>query len=151
MRHFSRHRLSQMIGTNPSEADLVICMVRDINTLIPGAYCWRMETRGIPKRTKTGWKVERNDMERGKPDISGSVTPMDSYGDFEGHKGLSFVIEAKMPGEYLKPHQREWLFDYLLRGGGRAAVCHSSAEAMEFVKAVQTGANAVGAEILRTV
>lgn len=140
-------RRREMFGGRQTEADLVICMVRDLNTLVPDCFAWRMETRGIPKWTKTGWKVDRNAMERGKADIAGVVRPMDNYGDVYG-AGLSFVIEAKMPGEYLKPHQREWLTDYVTRGGGRAAVCHTSSEAMEFVGSVRRQVQKWPGEIL---
>jgi len=147
MIRLSPRRRREMFGGRQTESDLVFCMVRDLNTIVPGCFAWRMETRGIPKWTKTGWKVDRNDMERGKADIAGVVRPMDSYGDIYG-AGVSFVIEAKMPGQYLKPHQREWLTDYVTRGGGRAAVCHTSDEAMQFVKAVQIGGPAWPGEIV---
>jgi hypothetical protein len=128
-----------MVGTRQTEADLVICMVRDINTLIPGAFCWRMETRGIPKYLGKGrWKVEKNTMERGKPDIAGVVD------------GKSFVIEAKSKAGRLMLHQKEWLVDYIERGNGRAAVCRTSSEALEFVSRIKTGdVHALGYEFVR--
>lgn len=138
MRRISR-RDAQRLGVVPSEEGMVLASLRALNTEIQGCFAWRMETRGIPKRTKTGWKVERNELERGKADTAGSVKPMDSSGFIYG-PGISFVIEFKMPGNSLEPHQRQWLQDYVTRGGGRAAVCKSVDEALEFVRAVQSGA-----------
>ena len=82
-------------------------------------------------------------MERGKADIAGCVKYVSqSDGSGSWSPGFSFVIEVKMPRGKLETHQRDWLKDYVHRGGGRAAVCRSSAEALEFVNGVRTSSAA---------
>ena len=122
----SYRRRAETIGVRGTEAQLVEAILQTLNLAHPGTFCWRQETRGLPVRTKTGWQVRRNTQELGKADIAGVTN------------GYGWVIEVKLPGGYLKPHQRIWLEDYVKRGHGRAAVCHSVDEAEEFIMAVKT-------------
>src|SRR3990167_5012160 len=124
MRRLSYRRRAEMVGVRPTEANMVEAILQTIN-LMPKTFAWRMETTGSVRRDgQGGFKMVRNRGGRGKADICG-VT-----------HGLGFVLEAKMPGEQLKPHQAAWLKDYVECGGGYAAVVRSVEDAEQAVREI---------------
>lgn len=128
MRRVGYRRRREMIGTRPNEDALVTAILQTLVMTVQDCFAWRMETNGSVRGNGDGtFRLVKNKYGRGKADVAGVVN------------GKGFVIEAKRPGNYLERHQQLWLSDYVSRGKGRAAVCYSADDALEFVGIVANG------------
>lgn len=101
-----------------TERTVMMAIIRTL-CYMPDTCCWATETVNATYRGRNGGPVTVYTLSKGKPDLVG----------FKGDKG--FVMEVKLPGQYLEPHQRDWRdwFVQRTKAEGRYFVVRSVEEA----------------------